>query len=122
MLTKLLFTGIVILVVYAYYRYRGSAAMRGKKIVAEAKPGKIGPMAVAGFIVLLLLVSGGVYLYQWQQAHQVVTIRVIEGATGNVTVYQAYRKSIKGNRFESLDGKTVVLGEAERVEFVESNE
>lgn len=121
MLTKILFTGLVILVVYAYYRYRGTAAVRGKKVVEQVKPSKIGQMAVVAFIVFLLLASGGIYLYQWQQAHKVVTIRVIEGATGSVTVYQAYRKSIKGNRFESLDGKTVMLGEAERVEFVEAD-
>ena len=120
MLTKILFTGFVILVVYAYYRYRSSKPVRGKKVVEQAKPSKIGHLAVAGFIVLLLLASGGIYLYQWQQAHQVVTIRVIEGASGDVTVYQAYRKSIKGNRFESLDGKMVVLGEAARVEFTEA--
>ena len=68
---------------------------------------------------VLLVVSGVIFTYQWHQAHKIVTIRVIDGDSSNVTIYKAYQKSIKGNRFESLDGKSVLLGEAERVEFIE---
>ena len=71
--------------------------------------------------MVLLVVSGIIFYFQWQQAHKIVTIRVISGENDNVTVYQAYQKSIKGNRFESLDGKSVVLGEAERVEYIEND-
>lgn len=117
MLTKILFTAAVIALVYVFYRHRGRPST-GKK----PPPRKINPMGrvyAYGFIGLLALVSIGVFLYQYRVAHTVVTIRVIDGNSENVTIYRAYKKSIKGNRFQSLDGRSVVLGEAERVEFTE---
>ena len=120
MLTKILFTGLVILCVYVFYRYKGRPRVRPKTQEKLQQPSPTGRLAVYGVVIVLLLVSGAVYFYQWQQAHRVITIRVIDSTSSNVTVYQALKKSIKGNRFESLDGKTVVLGESERVEYVES--
>ena len=121
MLTKILFTGLIIFVVYAFYRFRGRTPRKPVARTQPAKPSGIGRFAAYGFVVVLLIVSGVIFIYQWQQAHRIVTIRVIDGSTDNVTIYQAYQKSIKGNRFESLDGKFVVLGEAERVEFIEND-
>lgn len=121
MLTKILFTGLVILGVYVFYRYRGRARIKPRQVAPPREANHPGRLAVYGVVVALLLVSGAVYFYQWQQAHRIVTIRVIDSAGENVTVYQAYKKSIKGNRFESLDGKTVVLGEADRVEYIEND-
>ena len=83
-----------------------------------AQTSPIGRYSAYGFVAMLLVFSDIIFLYQWQQAHKIVTIRVIDGNSTNVTIYKAYQKSIKGNRFESLDGKSVVLGEAERVEYI----
>ncbi len=123
MLTKILFTGFIIFVVYAFYRFRGRTPRKpAPRAQQPARPSAIGRFAAYGFVAVLAIVSGVIFLYQWQQAHTIVTIRVIDGSTDNVTIYKAYQKSIKGNRFESLDGKFVVLGEAERVEFIENDE
>lgn len=125
MLTKILFTALVIVAVYLFYRYRGRPPVNGrtpgkvKKIAEPAEKSSIGRFAAYGFVAALLLVSVIIYYFHWQQAHKIVTIRVIDGNSSNVTIYKAYQKSIKGSRFESLDGKTVVLGESERVEFIE---
>lgn len=119
MLTKILFTALVIFSVYAFYRLKRGPPLKASRRLKSAQSSPIGRFAAYGFVAVLLVVSGVVYLYQWQQAHKVITIRVIDGNSSNVTVYKAYQKSIKGNRFESLDGKTVVLGEAERVEFID---
>jgi len=122
MLTKILFTGLIIFIVYAFYRFRGRAPRKSKASTQPAKPSTIGRFAVYGFVLVLVVGSGLIFIYQWQQAYKVVTIRVIDGSNNNVAIYQAYKKSIKGNRFESLDGKIVVLGEAERVEYIENDE
>lgn len=119
MLTKLLFTGLIIVGVYVFYRYRGRVHGKPKEVPRPNAASSTGRFAVYGVVGVLLLVSGAVYFFQWQQAHRIITIRVIDSASNNVTIYKAYQKSIKGNRFESLDGKTVVLGEAERVEYIE---
>ena len=119
MLTKILFTGLVIFSVYAFYRLKRRVPQDKIQAQQAAQTSPIGRYSAYGFVVLLLLVSGVIFLYQWQQAHKIVTIRVIDGDSTNVTIYKAYQKSIKGNRFESLDGKSVVLGEAERVEYID---
>ena len=61
MLTKILFTALVILAVYMFYRYRGRRPVQIEKAEKPAKVGTTGHFAVYGFIVILLLVSGGVY-------------------------------------------------------------
>ena len=118
MLTKILFTALVIFAVYVFYQYRGRPRVKPKQTVASEPNRRFGHMTVYAVVVALLLVSGAVYFYQWRSDHRIVTIRVIDSTSSNVTVYQAYQKSIKGNRFESLDGRTVVLSEAERVEYI----
>ncbi len=119
MLSKILFTALVILAVYIFYRYRGRVRISARKVEQPRESHRFGRLAVYAIVAVLLLVSGAIYFYQWQLAHRIITIRVIDSATNNVTIYQAYHKAIKGNRFQSLDGKTVVLSEAERVEFIE---
>ena len=121
MLTKILFTALVIFSVYAFYRLKRRIPQGKSRPRQTVQSSPVGRYTAYGFVVLLIIVSGGIFIYQWEQAHRVVTIRVIDGNSNNVTVYKAYRKSIKGNRFESLDGKLVVLGEAERVEFIDGD-
>jgi len=118
MLTKILFTALVVFAVYAFYRLKRRVPQKSASVASTATTSQIGRYGVYGFVAALLIVSAVIFTYQWQQAHKIVTIRVIDGNSNNVTVYKAYQKSIKGSRFESLDGKSVVLGEAERVEFI----
>lgn len=118
MLTKILFTAAVIFAVYAFYRVKRRAPQQRSRAESARSASPIGRYGAYGFVAALMVVSGIIFTYQWQQAHKIVTIRVIDGNSKNVTVYKAYQKSIKGNRFESLDGRSVVLGEAERVEFI----
>ena len=120
MLTKILFTALVIGVVWMIYRNRGRPQPPKRAAPRQqVRANPIGRFAAYGFVVVLLLVSGVIYYFHWRDAHTIVTIRVIDGGSDQVTVYKAYRKEIKGNRFETLDGRSVVLGEAERVEFID---
>jgi hypothetical protein len=130
MLTKILFTALVVAVVYALYRFRARTGQtQGKRAGSPPKQGqlmrgprggsRIGRIAAYSLVGLIVLISAGFYYLHWQEQHRIVMIRVIDGRSGNATTYRAYKKSIDGSRFESLDGKTVILGEAERVEMVE---
>ncbi len=130
MLTKILFTALVVAVVYALYRFRsrtaqGAAAAPAKPAAIQSKEhsghSRLGRIAAYGLVALIIAISSVFYYLHWREQHTVVTIRVIDGRSGNATVYKAYKKSITGSRFESLDGKTVILGEAERVEMVEND-
>jgi hypothetical protein len=121
MLTKILFTALVIAAVVAFYGFKRRLSRDPPQRDTRVQASRVGRFAAYGIVVLILVVSGVIFTYQWQRAHEIVTIRVIEGDGSNVTVYEAYRKSIKGNRFDSLDGKSVVLGEAQRVEFIDGD-
>ena len=130
MLTKILFTALVVAVVYVLYRFRMRPPQRGTaalpKPAATPVPVKgahsrLGRIAAYSLVALIIAISSVFYYLHWREQHTVVTIRVIDGRGGNATVYKAYKKSITGSRFESLDGRTVILGEAERVEMIEGD-
>jgi hypothetical protein len=121
MLTKILFTALVIAVVYAVYRARSGAPATGPRRLAPVAPdNRFGRIAAYGFIGVLILVSSIFYYLHWREEHRVISIRVIDSGSGEATTYRAYRKSIKesGKRFQSLDGRTVIVGDAERVEIL----
>lgn len=76
------------------------------------------PQLLAAGAVLLMLTGAGLYLYhQWSDAYQVVTVRVIDTRSMQVTSYQAYKGDIDGRTFLTTDGRTVSLAEVERLEI-----
>jgi hypothetical protein len=117
-LTKILVTALVIVAVITFYRFKNAdrpAAVRRAQASLPAN-NRFGRMVAYGFVGFLLLVSAIWYGLHWREQHRVVTIRVI-GESGP-TVYKAYNKDLKGNQFETIDGKTVILGDSERVEII----
>lgn len=119
MLTKILVTILVIVAVLTFYRVKNSGRVTeaARRLEARAtENNRFGRMAAYGFVGVLILVSVVWYGLHWQEQHRVLTIRVI-GESGTTT-YKAYNKDVKGNRFESLDGKTVILGDSERIEII----
>jgi len=118
-LTKILVTILVILAVITFYRVKNSGRVTeaARRIEARSPAEKrFGRLVAYGFVALLILISAGWYALHWQEQHRIITIRVI-GDSGTAT-YKAYNKDLKGNRFESIDGRTVILGESERVEII----
>jgi len=118
-LTKILVTILVIVAVLTFYRVKNSGRVTeaARRLEARAtENNRFGRMAAYGFVGVLILVSVVWYGLHWQEQHRVLTIRVI-GESGTTT-YKAYNKDVKGNRFESLDGKTVILGDSERIEII----
>ena len=119
MLTKILVTVLVILAVITFYRVKNSGRVPAPRRpeARSAADKRFGRMVAYGFVGLLILISAGWYALYWQERHRIITIRVI-GDSGTTATYKAYNKDLKGNRFESIDGKTVILGESERVEII----
>ena len=120
MLTKILFTLIVIIGVALFYRNKNmsSESAQPKKAVTEAE-GPLSTRTLAyGIIGLLVLLSCGIFAYHWNQGNQIVNIRVTSEG-GNMVNYQAHHRDIKGRKFVSLDGIQVTLGESDRVEMLQ---
>lgn len=119
MLTKILVTVLVVIAVLTFYRVKNSgrvtdAARRLETRTPAEK--RFGRMVAYGFAGLLILISAAWYSMHWREQHRIITIRVISDS--GTTTYKAYNKDLKGNRFESIDGRTVRLGDSERVEII----
>lgn len=125
MLSQILLTALVLVGVLLFTRLRGTAPRNarqdtaGRAGIARSKGRR--SRALAGYALLGLLVLGAllVFYLQWQHAHQVMTVRVVDGASGQATVYQVYRKDLGGREFQTLDGRQVSLGAGDRMELSE---
>ena len=69
------------------------------------------------FIVLMLLSSAVIFYYNWQKSYRIITVRVINTQSGHTDAYQVRRGEVDGRRFETLDGKVVILADVERMEI-----
>ncbi len=68
--------------------------------------------------VFTMLAGSGIYFYfQWKDAYQVVSVRIIDTRSGREVVYQAYKGDVEGRSFQTTDGRMVTLAEVERLEL-----
>ena len=121
MLTKILFTVVVIVGVAIFYRQKAEKqnlerAKQAENTEAEAS---ISPRTLAYILIaVLVVISIVVFAFSWHRSNQVINIRVTV-ESGDVTTYQAYQKDIKGRSFISLSGSQITLGESDRVEMIQ---
>ena len=131
MLTKILFTLLVIVGVSFFFRTKNQQKREipppatppkqiGLTSSASQGKGKSLSTRVLAYILIgvLAAVSVLIYVVHSNSENQIVNIRVISDG-GEVTNYQARHKTIKGRKFETLDGKLVTLGESDRIEMIE---
>ena len=118
MLTKILFTVVVILVVAVVFRHKNMPKPGATpKPSPQSDPGGVTPRTIIyAILALLIVVSALVFTIHWQDQHQIINLEVTD-SSGNTTHYQAYKKSIQGRRFETLDDIQVTLGDSDRLEM-----
>ncbi len=121
MLTKILFTVIVIVVVLLVYQSRFKPVAR---TVQKVKPGdatflKPSKWVIYSVVGVLAVASGVVYFFKWRADNQIITIHVIAVEQEKPAVYKALQKDIKGRTFITLDGRQVTLGDSDRIEILE---
>ena len=120
MLTKILFTLLVIIGVSFYFRTKPGNKAQPKTTQQTEHDGQVSiPTRTVAYILIgfLILVSLGVFFFKWQSDNTILHIRVISDS-GVATEYQARQKLVKGRSFETLDGIQVNLGESERMEVL----
>ncbi len=120
MLTKLLFTAIVIIIVLVVFRTRHHKTKPPTPTTNDESPG-IGASArtiASTLLIVVLAVSAVIFTLHWSEQHRVIDIRVTN-AQGEVTLYQAHKKTIQGRRFMTLEGVTVNIGDGFQVEMIE---
>lgn len=113
MIRQLLLTALVIVVVFLVLRWRRGPS-RDAQPAARRGPS---PQALAGWALLGIMVLGAsvTFYLQWSEAHEVVTIEVVDGRSGERTRYQVYRKEVGDRRFRTVDGREVSLGQSDRM-------
>lgn len=123
MISKLFLTILLVIGLIYYIRSRSSArppeARRREQV--DTPPGGREPLVPRAilyiFIGLMLLATTVILYFEWEKDYRVVTVRIINADTGQVSEYQARRGDIKGRTFETLDGKIVTLADVERMEL-----
>ena len=124
MLTKILFTALVIAVVVAATRFqRGRVVARSERNEeAVAEPGLLDKLLMRrlayGLVAILFLSAILFYVNFWRSWHEVVTVRVINTQSGDTAEYQVYRGTIEERGFETVDGWKVKVSDLERLEFL----
>jgi uncharacterized iron-regulated membrane protein len=123
MITKILFTLLIVVGVYVVTTYRRAAnAPRPRPRAKAPRPvaqDKTIRLALWLFVFMTVL-SGLIYAWwEWQAAHQILDIRVI-GSGGEVATYRAYKADVRGRRFATLDGRQVTIADSERIEITEA--
>lgn len=122
MFGKILLTAAVILGAYLTIRAR---MQRGYEPTAASPVPPREPLVPAGTLkavaygLVVAMVAGSLlWLYlDYETGQEVVTIRVINANTGQVTTYQARRADVAGRGFITLDGRPVTLADVDRMEL-----
>jgi len=121
MFAKMLLTAVIVLGAYLVIRGR----MQHSRETAPEAPASCEPLlprgalkAVAYGLVVTSVAGSLLWLYlDYEAGREVVTVRVINANTGDVTTYRARRADVKGRRFITLDGRPVTLADVDRMEL-----
>ena len=117
MLTKILFTIMVIAVVILISK----AGQRPKKAVAGLRaarpPGRRWIKALAISVISLMIVASAMFIYlEWRSASEVLVVQVIDTRSGRTSEYRVARGKLEDRGFQTSDGRYVRLAETERME------
>ncbi len=119
MLLKLFYAALIIGGILLVARSR--LAQRGAPRQArDEAPRGVNPRWVAyGITAVIVVTSVGITAHQWLSAGEMVSVRVVNGNTGQTTVYSAYAHEVEERSFRTADGTLVQLADMERMEVVE---
>ncbi len=115
MLTKILFTVVVVIGIALYIRASKNPTRHQKPVESEPDTAPSTRTLVYVLMAVLMAVSISVFFYKWQQDNRIIQIRVTT-ESGEVVEYQARHRDINGRSFLSLEGVQVTLGSGDRIE------
>jgi len=119
MLTKLLLTAAVIVVVGIVFKNQREPVVKRAEPARSPQDTGIKTHTVAYAIVGLIICFAAVFWFlNWRESHRIINIDVTSASGGESVRYQAYQKDIKGKNFVTLDGRSVTVGDSERIEMI----
>lgn len=103
------------------YLRRRSGTATAPRSTSRASPAAAEPIIPRAilyiFIALMLLSSAVIFYLNWEKSYRIITVRVINTQSGNIDEYQVRRGEVDGRRFETVNGKVVILADVERMEI-----
>jgi len=123
MLAKIIFTLAVIVIVALIFRTKKTLPARLRHPIDNDKDsGGVSARFVAyTLLALVIATSALVFVLHWNEQHRIMNIQVTDSQGLSVT-YQAYKKSIDGRRFTTLDDVAVTLGADDRIEILDEKD
>lgn len=119
MITKILFTILVVVGVLLYARRKaGHRPASAPRTGPAVPPWHVRVIPAALLLALLATVAVTLWL-EWQDAHRIFTARVTDTRTGEMRTYPVYRDEVHGRTFRTVDGREITLADVERMELVE---
>lgn len=120
MLTKILLIVAMIAALVAATRISRGAPAK-ENVQPASRLARNAPRLVAyGIAAAIMITTGLIYYVGYREETKIMTIRVVNTATGESTLYEAYQGNISERRFETVDGRVVTVADIERVEVLGS--
>jgi membrane protein insertase Oxa1/YidC/SpoIIIJ len=123
MLTKILFTILIIMAAIIFLRMKNAEEARtppGKaRPKAESENQKMFRQGAYLFLIFMALSAGVMMYFELGERYKTVKVNVVNTQTGARVSYQAEQQDIKSDSFKTLEGKTVYVADIERIEIEE---
>jgi uncharacterized membrane protein len=123
MITKILFTVLVIVAALIFIRHKNSKN-RQKEIVRQAEQAadrRTAMFVAIAIVSLMMMVSGGIYYSQWKEQQRIFVVQIINSHTAAVQSYDVHQSDINGRSFRTINGREIHLSDAERMEVQEKS-
>ena len=119
MITKILFTLLVVLGTLIFYKkQREPQTRRASQQTPELTENQKMFRQGAYLFLAFMLISAMVMLYfDMGERYQTVRVHVINTQTGDRQTYQAQQLDVKSNRFTTTEGRVVYVADIERIEI-----
>ena len=118
MLTKILFTILVIMGAVFYLRMRQPDATPKERHAktAPSESQKMFRQAAYLFLIFMVISALVVFFFEIGDRYKTVQVHVVNIQTGERVTYQAEKQNIKSDSFTTLEGRTVYVADIERME------
>ena len=120
MITKILFTILVIFGVIIFARAKREKEISAANNTKPAEPSEGEKMFRQGaflFLIFMALSALAMFYFELGERYATVSVHVVNTQTGERVTYQAEQKDIKSNSFKTLEGRTVYVADIERIEI-----
>lgn len=117
MISRIILTGLVILIAYGFIRQRKNAAAAGETPAARQSIFAADDFRLAAYLFLIMTIGigAGLYYSRWQDDHTILTVSLHRDNQADPVIYQVYKYQLGERSFLTLDGKSITVASSERI-------